>query len=531
MANPKASEIIKKAASYIGVSGTDNIFNTWYWGYHCYDSNVYPWCAVFQSYVFKKGGYDCVASASAAGFANQFERIPVSKEGSVRPGDVVVFNWDGRSDVNWCDHVGLVEWATIDRDGRFGTIEGNTGNTAGGEVARVTRTNWGSYFTAFFRPKYAAEGSSQGGGSGDQTPSKAKKLFGIDVSSNQSERVVRDAQNDFAIVKVSGNPHGYAWNYVNPYAAQQLKDGMSKHGLVGGYHFTYGKDAVEEADFFISQFKKLGLDGKCWPVIDYEAQALALGASWVKRFADRVYSKLGVKPLIYASGSVIVQQNLFSLGYPVWCANYYKGYEEVDGRSTSGMQIYPGCEKSVMWQFTSQGKVKGYGGPLDCNVYFGSADDFKKSFKKSSKPDSTPTQKPDKKTVEELAKEVIAGKWGNGADRKKKLEAAGYSYDKVQAKVNEILGAGKSVETLAKEVINGKWGNGEDRKNRLRAAGYDYDKVQKKVNELLGAGKSVDQLAREVIRGEWGNGNARKTALENAGYDYYAVQARVNELM
>lgn len=43
----------------------------------------------------------------------------------------------------------------------------------------------------------------------------------------------------------------------------------------------------------------------------------------------------------------------------------------------------------------------------------------------------------------------------------------------------------KSVDTLAKEVISGKWGNGTDRKNRLTAAGYDYNAVQRRVNELL----------------------------------------------
>ena len=45
--------------------------------------------------------------------------------------------------------------------------------------------------------------------------------------------------------------------------------------------------------------------------------------------------------------------------------------------------------------------------------------------------------------------------------------------------------AKKSVDTLAKEVIQGKWGNGEERKKRLTAAGYDYNAVQKKVNEIL----------------------------------------------
>ena len=51
--------------------------------------------------------------------------------------------------------------------------------------------------------------------------------------------------------------------------------------------------------------------------------------------------------------------------------------------------------------------------------------------------------------------------------------------------VQAINSSAKSVETIAKEVIAGKWGNGADRKARLTAAGYDYAAVQKKVNELL----------------------------------------------
>lgn len=43
----------------------------------------------------------------------------------------------------------------------------------------------------------------------------------------------------------------------------------------------------------------------------------------------------------------------------------------------------------------------------------------------------------------------------------------------------------KTIEELAKEVIRGKWGNGQKRKEALAAAGYDYAAVQKKVNELL----------------------------------------------
>lgn len=88
----------------------------------------------------------------------------------------------------------------------------------------------------------------------------------------------------------------------------------------------------------------------------------------------------------------------------------------------------------------------------------------------------------------------------------------------------------KSINTIAKEVIAGKWGNGEDRKARLKAAGYDYNAVQEKVNSLFGK-KSNSEVAREVIRGEWGNGEARKSKLKAAGYDYTAIQKLVNQML
>lgn len=90
-----------------------------------------------------------------------------------------------------------------------------------------------------------------------------------------------------------------------------------------------------------------------------------------------------------------------------------------------------------------------------------------------------------KKSVTDVAKEVIAGTWGNGADRKAALTAAGYNYDEVQTVVNNLLTPSKPVEEVAREVINGKWGNGAERKTGLEAAGYDCSAVQKKVNELL----------------------------------------------
>ncbi len=93
------------------------------------------------------------------------------------------------------------------------------------------------------------------------------------------------------------------------------------------------------------------------------------------------------------------------------------------------------------------------------------------------------------KSVDELAREVIAGKYGNGDARK---SALGSRYSEVQAKVNEML-AGNSTPSaptpapkpqvdileLVKKTIRGDFGNGEARR---KALGSNYDEVQRQVN-------------------------------------------------
>ena len=152
------SEYLERAASYIGISGTDNIFNTWYWGYPCYDANLYPWCACFQSYVGVNDlGMPFNPSASAAGVAWQGQEV---SQWDVQPGDWVLFNWDGRPDFGWADHIGVVEWSDIGGSGYFGTIEGNTGYAYGGEVMRQTRSVYNGYAVKFFRPPYEEDDMS-----------------------------------------------------------------------------------------------------------------------------------------------------------------------------------------------------------------------------------------------------------------------------------------------------------------------------------------------------------------------------------
>jgi hypothetical protein len=144
---------------------------------------------------------------------------------------------------------------------------------------------------------------------------------------------------------------------------------------------------------------------------------------------------------------------------------------------------------------------------------------------------------PARKSNEEVAAEVRIGLWGNGDERVNRLRAAGYDYNVVQGIVNATVStrpapARKSNEQVAGEVLRGEWGNGDDRRNKLQAAGYDYNAVQAIVNQNAApVGKSVDTIAREVIAGHWGNGADRVNRLRNAGYDPNAVQARVNQLV
>jgi len=88
--------------------------------------------------------------------------------------------------------------------------------------------------------------------------------------------------------------------------------------------------------------------------------------------------------------------------------------------------------------------------------------------------------------------------WADAASQKgafkvlenaKKCADANLGYSVFDGKGSKIYptnsSAKKSVDAIVREVIQGKWGNGAERKQKLTAAGYDYSAVQKRVNELL----------------------------------------------
>lgn len=108
------------------------------------------------------------------------------------------------------------------------------------------------------------------------------------------------------------------------------------------------------------------------------------------------------------------------------------------------------------------------------------------------KPTPVPTPTPSVKSIEQLAQEVMAGKWGNNPERTQKLTAAGYDAVAVQARVNEILlgGTSKPSPTPATSAIKvGDWVGvkvGAKDYNGNNAGGVVRGKVWYTVDELKG---------------------------------------------
>lgn len=117
------------------------------------------------------------------------------------------------------------------------------------------------------------------------------------------------------------------------------------------------------------------------------------------------------------------------------------------------------------------------------------------------------------KTIDEIARDVISGVYGNGSDRTNALIAMGYDPGKVQERVNAILKENatpsKSIAQVAEDVIAGKYGNGSDRRNKLVAEGFDLDAVQAEVNRQLKA-SSITVKYHKVQPGDTLSGIAQQ---------------------
>lgn len=270
------------------------------------------------------------------------------------------------------------------------------------------------------------------------------RLFGIDISVWQKNINLTKAKNEgvrFTIIRG-------AYGNQKDTAFETLYSRAKSNGLgVGVYWWTRAVNeaqAKEEAQRLIKNVLK----GKQfeYPIyIDVE---------------DKLLQNLGKAKVdaIITSALTTLEKAGYYAGFYMnrnWYNNYCNG-ASLSKRFTCWLAQWSSAEVSnfPMWQFGGEtnyqrtNKVAGVTCDQDyCYVDFpsiikkGGYNGYSKGTPSTPSQPANPT--PSKKSNEEIANEVIAGKWGNGSDRKNRLTQAGYDYNAVQSIVNQKVGASK----------------------------------------------------------------------------------------
>ena len=265
-------------------------------------------------------------------------------------------------------------------------------------------------------------------------------MNGIDISNWQAGINLSNIAFDFLIARATEGI-GCVDKYCDGYIQQAIKLGKP----FGFYHFARPtNDSIREAEFFYNSCR--GYFGKGIPILDWESGNTS-NVTWAKRWLDRVYQLSGVKPVIYMSESVVNANNWSAVAaadYGLWVAKYRDNNPDYNyNMANAGSRPHVKWWKFYcMWQWTSSGRLNGYNGNLDCDVFYGDRSTWDAYVGKSTSA-TKPQTKPASKTTDQLADEVIAGQWGNGEDRKKRLTDAGYNYNAVQNAVNQKMAAKK----------------------------------------------------------------------------------------
>ena len=251
------------------------------------------------------------------------------------------------------------------------------------------------------------------------------------------------------IVKSSGGVSGVQ-ETCDPWVQWLIKNNKPW----GFYHFIHddGKHSSgkAEAEFWVKNTKSYF--GKGMPWADYEAQAANRGTAYLKEFLDTVYELTGIKAGVYCSLSVVQSQDfngIASFGYPLWVAQY-ADLNTVYGFLASPWQrgsVAP-FDRYVMHQYTSSGRLNGWGGRLYFVKYFGTAEDWANMLGGSYVP-GVSEDKPQLKGADpEIVKMVLNNEMGVGDERIKNLKRAGYDPDSVQRKINELYSVAVKVKPL-----------------------------------------------------------------------------------
>ena len=251
--------------------------------------------------------------------------------------------------------------------------------------------------------------------------------FGIDVSKHQSKIDWEKAKNkiEFAIIKL-GNIFQNDPNNVDEQFERNYSECKRLGIPVGVYVYNYAKttDKVQAgANFVVEKLKGKNLELPVY--IDMEDSRIApLGKERLTQICiefNTIIEKAGYWAGVYANRNWFdnyLNKEEIKKRYTTWIATY-----------TSGIDKYKG--EYDIWQNSSTGKIDGINGNVDTNY-------MHRDLISEIKGNTTQTTK----SIIDLANEVIAGKYGDGEERKKAL---GSLYDEVQAKVNEIKKVKKEI--------------------------------------------------------------------------------------
>ena len=212
-------------------------------------------------------------------------------------------------------------------------------------------------------------------------------LNGIDISNWQPDIDLSKVDSDFVIVKTTEGT-----DYVSPVADAQIQQALKLNRLVGVYHYATGAGAIAEAKFFLSNIK--GYMGKALLAMDFEGQAIVSGPTYAKAFMDTVYHATGIRPLLYTSKSVINQYDWSAVSkeYDLWGAQYastaHTGYQSEPWEDGAAWGSFG---KPIIRQYTGYGRLVGYAGNLDLDLFYGDTDSWHKLLQSDKQAPGTTT--------------------------------------------------------------------------------------------------------------------------------------------
>ena len=205
---------------------------------------------------------------------------------------------------------------------------------------------------------------------------KPGPLLGVDISKWQAGINIGAVNPDFVIVKVTQDAGAYAT--TNPNHVEQIEAALALGRPTGVYHYVGGgdngnaDDALAEANRFLDAVRATGHADDVFYAIDWESiENSAWGnLAYLSIIVGKVQSATGKPVLLYASSGSYPWQVAQDYGCVPWVAQYAD--EEPTGWDASPWTDGSWGTEGRMHQYTGTGRVPGYGGDLDLDVWHAS---------------------------------------------------------------------------------------------------------------------------------------------------------------